>query len=477
MGIRGNVEEIINFAQQVQTDNNCKNKDLLQIYEGNLNVFVEEAIITEFSSKTVPRVLPRIAPINIFQRLINKIAKVYAQGVERKTEDEKDKQLVKDYEGYLDIDNEMAWSDKVYNSVRSCAFEPYLDDEGFPKLRILAPHQFTVWSDDRIDPTKETVFIKFFGTANSVNKVDEAGEGDCADVNVYLLADDKEFLIVDSQQNERPDLLNDFKGQHDVGRIPFVYQKNTRTQLVPDPNEDDKQMAILIPILYTDLNYASKYLSHGIRYGIDIDASNLEGNADSFWVVNSKEGDDKHPKIGVLAPAVEIDQVLGLIKNLTGAWLEAKSIKAGATGEVDNTVSGIAKVIDNADVTDVRKENSKAFENTEEDELWPLIKAYHNNVWIPQDLLHEDVNTNNFSEDFSINIEFGDMTPITDPQEKRDDLKFRLDNKLITRERAIREVNPKMEVSEQDQLIKEVNVEQSKIKQNINPDDKESGNE
>lgn len=465
MGIRGNVEEIINFAQQVQTDNNCKNKDLLQIYEGNLKVFVEEALATEFSGKTFPRIVPRIAPINIFQRLINKIAKVYAQGVERKTEDTKDKQLVKDYEGYLDIDNEMAWSDKVYNAVRSCAFEPYLDDKGFPRLRILAPHQFTVWSDNRVDPTQETVFIKFFGTANSVNRVDEAGEGDCADVNVYLLADEEEFLIVDSQQNERPELLSnnngDPGGKHDVGRIPFVYQKNTRTQLVPDPNEDDKAMAILIPILYTDLNYASKYLSHGIRYGIDIDGSNLEGNPDSMWIVNSKEGDNKKPQIGVLAPSVDIDKVIKLIKNETGAWLEAKSIKAGSTGEADNSISGLAKVIDNADVTDVRKENSKAFENTEEDELWPLIKAYHNNVWVPQDLLHEDVNKDNFSEDFIINIEFGDMTPITDPQEKRDDLKFRLDNKLITRERAIREVNPKMEVSEQDQLIAEVKAEQS----------------
>lgn len=487
MGLRDSLEAIIAHAQDVQTHNNCENKELLQIYEGNLKEFVEDAMLKEFKGSTFERAKHRIAPINIFKRLVDKLAKVYTQGVIRTSQNTTDQQLINDYELMLDLDNQMGWSDTVFNAIRSCAFEPYLDDEGFPRLRILAPHQFTVWSDNRVDPTQETVFIKFFGTADSVDGVNDNDE-DCISVNIYALYNDMEFMIVDSQLNERPDLLpespNDAddktpeeRGLHGFGRIPFIYQKSTRTQLVPDPNIDDKAMAILIPILLTDLNYASKYLSYGIKYGIDIDGSNLEGNPDSMWIVNSKEGDNKKPQIGILAPAVEISEVLKLIGNTISMWLESKSIKSGTTGEAEMSISGIAKLIDNADVTDVRKENAIIFKATEEMGLWPLLGVMHNR-WADDDLLNDKVNTSRFSDDFMININFGDMTPVTDPREKREDLKFRIDNKLTTLERAIREANPDMEVEEQDKLIAEIKAENRPSKTDlINVQNKELNNE
>ncbi len=442
------IPSIIAWAESVQMNNNPVHDDLLDIYEGNLKEYIEASMQKEFNPNAFQAAKERIIPINILKRTTDKLAKVYSQGVERSAALKSDDLLINEYEELLDLNVQMSKSDSMYNLLRSVAFEPYLK-EGVPHLRILTPNQFTVWSGDYYDKTNPTVFIKFMGSERRNEMVDENEIS--RDVNVYVLYDDTEFVEVDS------DGIILSRQNHDVGRIPFTYMNLSISKLVPNPDRDSLCTVVVIPKLMSDLNYASKYLSHGIRYGIDIDVSNLEGNPDSFLELRSTDKEGAQPQIGVLAPSVDIDKVITLVKEELLMYLESRSLKVSSSGGFDNSASGFAKLIDNADVTDVRKENMHSFKAAEMD-LWNLISIKHN-MWVTNEELDVAKVNRLFSNDFKISIKYGDLAPVIDPQEKRDDLKFRLENKLITQERAVRQANPDLTKEEQDILLEELALE------------------
>jgi hypothetical protein len=454
------LETIVQYAESIQINNTVTHSNLLDVYEGNLKEHIEASMSIEFNPNAFQAARQRIIPINVLKRTTDKLAKVYSQGVERSSADDTDNNLVTEYETVLDLDNLMSKSDSMLNLLRSCAFEPYVRD-GKPQLRVLTPDQFTVWSDDVHDKTKPTVFIKFMGSKTTSEIVDENTIE--TRVNIYVLYDKDEFITIHSDMH----IVN--RKLHDFNRIPFTYMNLSISKLVPKPDEDSYAVAILIPKLLSDLNYASKYLSHGIRYGIDVDISNLEGNPDAFWSVKSMETENAKPEIGVLAPSVDIDKVINLTKEELIMYLESRSLKVDGSGKVQ--ASGFAKLIDSADVTDVRKENMKLFKSAEQD-LWLLISIMHN-IWVANEELDSPELSGSFSKDFEISIKYGDMTPIVDPGEKRDNLQFKIDNKLTTRERAIREANPDLTTSEQDILIEELAVEAKKDESN-NENDKDS---
>ena len=443
------IPDIIQWAESVQTSYTPTNDDLLDIYEGNLKEHVEASMQLEFNANAFLAAKERIAPINILKRTVDKLAKVYSQGVERTATVPGDDNLVDEYEKILDFDNQMSNSDSMFNLLRSVAFEPYVRD-GIPQLRVLTADQFTVWSDDTHNRTNPTVFIKFMGTRTKQTVVEEDTIN--TQVNVYVLYDKDEFVEVDSDGTTFERKL------HGVGRIPFTYMNLSTNKLVPKPDNDSLCMSILIPKLLSDLNYASKYLSHGIRYGIDVDITNLEGNPDAFWEISSKDGPDTSPSIGVLAPSVDIDKVLTLTKEELIMYLEARSLKVGTSGKFENSASGFAKLIDSADVTDVRKENMHKFKAAEKD-LWSLISIMHN-LWIDNEKLELPDLVKRFSKDFEISIKYGDLAPIVDPKEKRDNIEFKLKNGLTTKERAVRDANPELTKEEQDQLIEELKNEE-----------------
>lgn len=448
------LESIINHAESNQLINSPTHNSLLDIYEGNLKSHVESSMQLEFNPNAFQVAKERIAPINILKRTTDKLAKVYSQGVDRGTAIASDESLVHNYEDILDLNNVMSKSDSMLNLLRSVAFEPYIKD-GIPILRRLNPNQFTVWSNDEHDSTNPTVFVKYFGTITKT-EFKEDSQFDRS-VNVYILYDADEFIKIDSDLN----IIS--RQDHDFGRIPFTYMNLSISNLVPSPDEDSLCMSILIPKLLSDLNYASKYLSHGIRYGIDIDVKDLEGNPDAFWVISSQDKEGSKPEIGVLSPSVDIDKVLNLTKEELIMYLEARSLKVGSSGKFDNNASGFAKLIDSADVTDVRKENMLLFKSTEKD-LWNLISIMHN-VWVENEEIEVDNMSVQFSSIFKISIKYGDLTPIVDPKEKREDLAFRLQNRFITYDRAVREANPDLTPEEQDQLIEELKLEKDKLKE------------
>lgn len=447
MALAAQTKEILQNIKVFQENTVVHQERLLTMYEGQLLEFVEESLRDELEPSAYLRARKRIAPINILTKLVNKISKVYNNGVVRspKVDNALDQTLIEEYEDSMDINNLMSYANRLLNLHKYCALEPYVD-QGTIKMRVLAGNQFTVWSDDPVNPDKPTHCAKFMGRiTKKLEYVDDKGrresepEDVLKEVALFYVYTAQEFIIIDSDGEVRYELMAAMgleDGINPLGTLPIVYIKSRSSKLIPYPDTDTIQMTTLIPKLLTDLNYATMFQSHSIVYGIDVDPTGLSGNPDSFWVINSKDGEGKSPQIGTIKPTVDIDKVLTLIKNSMAMWLDSKAIKPGSLGSLDaeTAASGVSKMIDEADTTEVRKEQAEILRAAER-ELWPLIKFFNNEV--------EGVEEQRrFSDDFAISIEFGEQKPLETIQDKLNIIKMKLDLGLISKKQALRIIYP-----------------------------------
>lgn len=409
---------------------------LSDIYSGNLVSYVKQELAKELSEASLKIASERIASINLIERITNKLSKCYSDSPVRAVLDPSDNEIVQDYAAKAEIQEAMVQAEILLNLNKHFAIEPYISKGSF-KTRVLAPYEFTVYSDNPQNPKQMTAFIKFMGTREKGKK----------SANVYWIYTNELFVIADSDGEVIEQKENPYKV------VPFVYANANTFKLQPSPDVDSYSNAVLVPKLLADLNYAVQYQSHSIMYGIDVDSANLKGNPDSFWSIKSVEGENKSPQLGVLSPSVDVDKVLSLVTFTVSEWLTSKGIKPGSVGALtaDNVASGIAKIIDEADVSTIVNKNRVLLSKAEKS-LWQLIATIHNAV-VDSDLIEAK---KGLSENLDVSITFPVQRPIQDPKEKREELKFKLENKLTSYFRAVKEANPTLSDDEINKLIEEI---------------------
>lgn len=462
------IPELIAYIESKQESLVIHNKKLLDIHSGGLLQYIEASLRPELSERAYQRTIGRIPPINILSQVIDKLSKVYVDPASRDAGDNLiDGELLSYYEKELDLDNQLSMANELLNLNKYFALEPYLAPDGYPDLRILPADKFLVWSDYPQDPTIVTVFIKFMGTIKkNVPAVDKRGvvikgaSSVIKDVALFHFYTDAEFMVADSD-GEVISLQ-----ENPYGRIPFVYCPNSLFDLMPTPDSDNFAMAVLIPKLLTDLNYAVQFMSHSIIYGIDIDPSNLDRNADAFWVINSVEGEGKTPSIGTIKPEVDVDKVLSLINAKVGMWLDSKGLKTGSIGNAttQNSSSGISKMIDNADASASHRKQTILFRRFEAN-LWSLIKDMHH-FWVSNQMLTDKMR--DFSIEFKPLISFADSKVIVDTKTVLEELKLMFDMGLVNKKQALTKLYPNMTDEELDQMLADIEADTPNQQDQIN---------
>ena len=454
---------------------------LLYIYSGQLLPYVEEALALEIKDRAALDIAKqRIAPINLCTRITNKLAKTYVDGCDRDVDaNTKDADLLNYYEDSLKIDTVLARADKLLELHKYCALEPFFYN-GKPAIRVLPADTFKVLSDDPYDTCYPTIFIKYLGTYNDKNEtVDKFGAMTTTTIRVseYEIWTDKEYLIIDLQDNNgvksvnvKEDKLLEYGIVKDVeglflnpyGRIPFVYVKKEDFNLIPYPDTDTLQMTLLIPKLLTDLNYAAQFKAHSIFYGIDCEINNISGNHDSFMQINSKEGSTA-PQVGTITPSVDIAGVSQQIELQVGLWLQSRGIRAGATGKPydSQSISGVAKMIDEMDTTQHRKESIQLWTQIEY-QLWELISYMHNMAWSQLEWQYPEWRyefSTDFCKNFSIN--FNQPDPGLSEADEIANIKALMDMGLISKKTALGRLNPTLSEEQVEEVLSDIEMEKT----------------
>lgn len=446
--------EILVYIHTKYSENIEYNKKLLDIYDGQLRPYVEDSMRLELSPESFARAKERIAPINLCTKIIDKLSRVYVDPASRNTPISTDKDLLDKYEVWYDLDNQMALANTMLSLNKYCALEPYIAN-GKPGLRVIPATQFLVWSDNTINPDEPTVFIKFTGSVaketpatDSQGRILRDGSKVVRSVQKFTLYSETEILEMDMDGEALSLMPNPYN------KIPFVYIKNSKFQLIPVPDTDLFSMTILIPKLLADLNYAVQFQSHSVFYCIDADPSGLSNFGPDSMVVFTSKDDGKAPQIGTIDPKVDSEKVIELIKAQVALWLDSKGLKVSSLGNIDGSSSGIAKMIDESDVTSIRKTQVRLF-NRAEHELWELTSLLHNS-WVAQSLVLGEGKA--FTSQFNPSVTFSEQKPVVDTKSVLDELKGMKDLNLFTPKRALQKLYPALDDTQIESILNEIQV-------------------
>ena len=426
------------------------NGALLDITEGDLMSHIRKALSAQLeSAKNVEIAMQRAAPINVWNKIVKKLSKLYAQPPKRTTENDSDLELVKYYEKN-GIDQAMADTNFNYNNYKWTSLEIF-EDEKEEKLRFrsVPSNMFLAYSDDPIDPLRVTAIIKFMGMY-------EDGNGDHRS-RFWVYTDDSFIAFLDNGNLVPEDMLEN-EGENPFETIPFEYVNMSRNFLVPNPDKDTIQMTVNIPVLITDMNFASLYLSIPIIYTINVDADKLPQSPNAMWNLKAADPDAGTPVVNVLKPEPNLAAQMNNVKDQLAMWLETRDIKAGSIGSLnsENFASGISKIISEMDTLENRNEQKVVFKAFEVN-LWRRIAKMHN-------YLADNGRTDNrgkFSDPSTlvVDVEYTESAVIESRTDKVLRLKEEVENGFKSRNSAIKELNPHMSEGEIAILLKEIEEE------------------
>ena len=450
------VLEFERFRQTLQF-----NYNLYEMHEGQVRKYVEQSLAREmFSKSAYNRAVQRIPSINIPKKVTDKLSKVYAEAPIRFAE--RDLDLINDFSHLVQLNAEMNYGNQMSNLNKSAALELYVEG-GKQKVRVLAAHQFFVYSDSATSPNKPTVFCKLLGREEKFRQTysNEQGklvtnENDIYLVDIIALYSEDEFLIIDSDGFPRQDKMQEMgvtSTRNPYGVIPFVYINKSKTELMPFPNQTAFDIGVLIPKLLTDLNYTAQFLSHSVIWTKNADLQGAEINPDAIVDLGDNDADGASPEIGTIDPKTDIDGVLKLIQAQLAMYMSTEGLKAGSIGQMEASSS--------ASGTEARKSQTELFREVEKDFWWKFSKMQ--DIWSKAGMVDKK---ETFSPDFidTFSIKFAEIKPLESEKEKYEKMKVARELKLITKKQALKEIYPNLPEDQLDDRIKELEEELKKEK-------------
>lgn len=430
--------------QRIQED-----KLRFNVFQGQLRDEVLGFLRSEFlKPETIQAMQHRIVPINITQKIINKLAMVYRQAPMRSPvlENDGDQTLVDLYTDSFNLNEKMKSANRFFKLHKHTALEPFVDRDGVPRMRVLPSQTYTPLSDDPIQPERPTGFVKHVITDNQ----------DPSKMRFHYWTDER-FWILDGEGNmvgDEMSALDNAEGVNPFGKIPFIYvPENDDGRLIPISDDDLISMQFVICALLSDLTFASKYQAWSIYTLTGVDSTETVGmNPNS--VLFLPEG----ASFNAVKADIDIDSMLAQVEAHVGLLLTTKNLSVGdITGDVSaasNAASGVAKMIDRSETTEDRMDQEAYFVNAER-RLWELWAHDMLPVLVAANRIAPDWQ-GQFSPEFELAIEFPDQKPVVSDKELIEVELMKLDGGLTTKKRAMQSLFKDMSSEQVDALIAEI---------------------
>jgi hypothetical protein len=443
------------------------NQSIFSIMEGNMKSLLEKRMMDDLGLKSFSSARGRQAPINVFRKVIDKLTRIYQQTVVRSVQNgnDQDMELLQWYEGVLGINAKFGKNNENFNAyhysllhiglkkpddISARIYNPNMKQ---PFIRSIPNHQFIIINTSQEDPTSPDIIITFME-----KRKDAKGRVE----SVYYVYTSEQFMIMNDQGEVVADLMleNEQDGNNPYGVAPFVYANNSEDNVMPEIQTDSIDMALLIPLLLTDLNYAVKFQAFSMFVAIDIEDKNIEISPNSILSFRSSPTGEK-PSFDSIKPTVDIDQVLKLASSTMGLWLSSKGLRPSSIGglSVDMAASGISKIIDEADTYEAIKKQIVIYERFEKNFWEKLLKVMHPQ-WVAAGIVE---NKTIFSTEARIVTRFSKPVPLQTRGDLVKDLEAEVLGGFTSVKRALSILNPEMRESEIDMLISEVEAERPKI--------------
>lgn len=463
------IESINDVIQQSKPTLSHNNK-LLNIWEGDLLSFIEDYFKRELSPESYKSLEPRIAPINILKKIIDKLSGIYPPRRTVINGTTQDEDLLAWYEEEAQANQKWGVANEYFNMFKNTAMQPHVVNMK-PKFRAIASDRFIPYSNSKIDPLTPTHIAVPIGT-----KEVSTGRGSSTEeVKIFVIYSDQNILIVDEKNRIHKDemIAREIDGTNPFGVLPITYLNRSENFLIPKPDSDTLRMTLLIPVLLSDLNYAVKFQAFSVIVGIDLDEEQLTWSPSSFIRAKSDSGSEKQGSINVVKPEVDIDQVVGLVAAELGMWLQSRSIRPGSVGDIsaESFASGISKIVDESDTSDERTKQVGYFRNGEE-RFWNNLLHHMHPVWVDQQKID---NITRFSANAKVVVDFPEQLPLV----KRSDIVAsviqEMNSGMMSKRTAMEKANPDWDEKRIDEELERMEEETTVIvPEDENPEDKDN---
>ena len=438
------------------------NSEIQQILDGDLLALLDAKMKLDLGTKSYMAASTRKAPINIYRKIVDKLTKIYDQPVIRTVIDgtDKDKALVSWYETKLSLNTKMDRNNFKFNAFYYALLQIGLKDPKpnirtrEPFVRTIPNHEFLIMNASESDPSSSDVIILCMPSRTVQKK--EGYKVTDAEQEIYYVWSDYQFIIIDEAGDIQQDLMFRYEqdGVNPYETTPFAYSNASDDKPMPAVQTDNKDMALLIPLLLTDLNYAVKYQAFSLFVAINIDEKKVELSPNSILSFQTPPGDDRQPSFQSIKPTIDISETLNLASSQMSLWLSTKGIRAGSISQLtpDTFSSGISKMIDESDTYESLKKQIQIYMKTEA-EFWEKLLKHIHPKWVSSNMIDQ---RELFSVDAYVVTKFHTPVPMQTRGEKISELKAERDAGLTTRRRSIEALNPDMTDEDIDLLIQEI---------------------
>jgi hypothetical protein len=405
-----------------------------KFYNGATKEQILEAIHREFKRpETIEALSSRIIPLNICKKVIKKEAGIYIENPTRivSNESDEDQELLDSLVDTTKLDGIQKQANRYLKLFKRNLKELFVS-KGKPRVRNIPRHQYEVFSFSSDSPDEPDIVVKI--VKETIDK-----KGCILDVwsNESYVRIDGEGNIDRSymQSLNNPEMVNPY------GELPFTYINESSDSVDPVGDDDLLAVSIAVPIVLTDLLFASKYQTFGILYTIGA-VGDVPFNPNS--VVNMQvDVNGNRPEIGVVKPSLDSEKVIDLVTNIVAMLLSSRGLSANTiktTTNVSEVVSGVAKMLDSAENIEGRTDDMQLFLN-EEGQIWHKLSKVLMPLWIESNLLDVDY-SRNFSEDFGVTVQLRSPKAIISETEQIATAKAKIDAKLSTPEIELARIYP-----------------------------------
>lgn len=436
-----------------------ENLDRYNMYHGSIKDVVERTIKNEFKPETVKELIQRLVPINVMQKIINKLANVYLEYPSRYPSDrnEMDQELLNLYETGMDLNTRQKESNRHFKLYKKSLQEIFVNSYGIPSIRNLPAHTYEVFSDNPLEPECPEVVVKFLRLGQ--HREDER----------YAFWTDEEHLVVNGKGEVVIDemlKINNIEGVNPIGKMPFIYVNESSYSIFPVPEDDLFRMSVVIPLLLSDLCFATKYLSWSVIYTIGV-SGDLSFSPNSVVSLDLGPSGER-PEIGTIKPNVSIQETLRFVEFLIAILLTTKNLSTSSIqGQLtaQTAASGVSKALDTAESIEDKKDQQGYFYKAER-QLWMLISNYMIPYWRKNKSLAPQFNRE-FSSVFDLSIVFKEPKPLQSEDMQIEISKKKIDYGFSTYAREISNLYPDFDESEVQLLMDEIQQEKNESHQNM----------
>lgn len=426
-------------------------------FHGKTKDIIIDSLSKEFKKpETIDELITRIVPLNIMKKIITKLAGIYVESPQREASDgnESDNELIENLEDSMQMNILMKEGNQYFKLFKRNLIELYVDKQGRPRARNIPRHCYEAYSFDPVSPEYPTVIVKI---VKDSNKKEEQLLTIWTDEQ-HIECNGKGEIFI-NQMN--PDMINPY------GCLPFVYINESSTSISPLCDDDLLNVSIAIPVVLTDLLYACRFQCWAIIYTIGA-VGDIPVNPNSVIGLQYDENGQK-PEIGTIKPSVDSEKIIQLVTNILSILLTTKNLSAGtikSTINVNDVLSGISKMLDNAENVEDKKDQQAFFYAAERD-MWNKLARFMLPYWRSVGMLNEKVNRE-FSSVFEVSVTFREPKVMISEQEALEISSKKLDLKLTTRKIELQKLYPDYTEDEIDKLLVDIDKENSSTINEIN---------